>query len=861
MSDNDYYKRTKEFDPRTRANGLDVEFELDAISAAFDKIPAPREDGQGYDGPIHVGEATAPTHAVQLQQMEAKLGDNTENANRAEEAAERAEEARDIAIEKARQSGEARDEALEAAATVTNIHREQLEKALGVNARVFPRLTNQNLKVGDVIPAPEDTADGLPITHVIVDGNAYAMSSLVSGVVTSLTETSATIGGKNVKLSPKPPSTVERYGAAGDALISMSKPLYYLINGVEPLTRASATDDTQAIKDAIANESVIDFDGSKGYLVSDFITWSEANKRLVGNGAVIVYRGGRTPGLQGETPLGVFSPVGQASSTIIKAVPTSGIDVFSNKFTVNTATNTLSVGDWFLFKGDNGVTDFATSIRKYAYYPAQVNSVTDLGNGNTEIEMSYKTGFSFAQSEITIGEFVPCDNQQISGFRLIDEMPATPTPDILPVPQAPEQERREALGLVYAQNVTNFVFDDLQSYKAKYSTCTIFNASNGTVNNIRSFKPVWFGGGEGYAVRAISCCYLKTSTLSMLGGRHVIDWTTCGWCSHSGGNGETDQVSFSMHTQCEHDITISDTVGGDFYLANAAYGEVCTRITLKSCTFTKVRAKCLHITIDNCQLSDFELNANKATIKNTNIRDFHFADKEARSGADQIVSEYADAGKITVDEGCSIFRAKDYTAGTTIGGWYSAVISGRISSASDDTRFSVNYRDVARLKTDASYSETNLSISGVSREVDCRGAAGKITNPAINAAFVAISSLDVPVGETHVFDVRDMDLKLNGAMRPYQYVSRDDSVRAYNALVSIGGGKFRSCLQAQVTDVGAKLTVLGIARTSDAYDSGIETFVDSGNYAIKYEKGKVYNNSQTGNIPKWFDGTQFLSFV
>ncbi|EKF9829408.1 hypothetical protein O1D23_000865 [Vibrio cholerae] len=201
MSDNDYYNRTKEFDPRTRANGLDIEFELDAISAAFDKIPAPREDGQGYDGPIHVGEATAPTHAVQLQQMEAKLGDNTENANRAEEAAERAEEARDIAIEKARQSGEARDEALEAAATVTNIHREQLEKALGMNARVYPRLTNQNLKVGDVIPAPEDTADGLPITHVIVDGNAYAMSPVASGFVSELSYSSGTIGGTSVRFS------------------------------------------------------------------------------------------------------------------------------------------------------------------------------------------------------------------------------------------------------------------------------------------------------------------------------------------------------------------------------------------------------------------------------------------------------------------------------------------------------------------------------------------------------------------------------------------------------------------------------------------------------------------------------------
>ncbi|HEQ3514670.1 TPA: hypothetical protein VGT23_001327 [Vibrio cholerae] len=230
MSDNDYYKRTKEFDPRTRANGLDVEFELDAISAAFDKIPAPREDGQGYDGPIHVGAATAPTHAVQLQQMEAKLGDNTENANRAEEAAERAEEARDIAIEKARQSGEARDEALEAAATVTNIHREQLEKALGMNARVYPRLTNQNLKVGDVIPAPEDTADGLPITHVIVDGNAYAMSPIASGLVSDLTASVATIGGISVDIRP-----ISSTWVSGGISIKNTPYIYYPSNSALPI--------------------------------------------------------------------------------------------------------------------------------------------------------------------------------------------------------------------------------------------------------------------------------------------------------------------------------------------------------------------------------------------------------------------------------------------------------------------------------------------------------------------------------------------------------------------------------------------------------------------------------------------------
>ncbi|WP_337922409.1 tail fiber domain-containing protein [Vibrio cholerae] len=75
-----------------------------------------------------------------------------------------------------------------------------LEKSLGVNARIWPK--DRDLVVGDVIPAPEDTADGLPITHLIVDGNAYAMSPIEHGLVSLLSETGATIGGVSVIILP-----------------------------------------------------------------------------------------------------------------------------------------------------------------------------------------------------------------------------------------------------------------------------------------------------------------------------------------------------------------------------------------------------------------------------------------------------------------------------------------------------------------------------------------------------------------------------------------------------------------------------------------------------------------------------------
>ncbi|MGP7735705.1 hypothetical protein [Oceanimonas smirnovii] len=75
-----------------------------------------------------------------------------------------------------------------------------LEKSLGVNARIWPK--DRDLVVGDVIPAPEDTADGLPITHVIVDGNAYAMSTLASGLVNHVGLNHVVVSGQLLILKP-----------------------------------------------------------------------------------------------------------------------------------------------------------------------------------------------------------------------------------------------------------------------------------------------------------------------------------------------------------------------------------------------------------------------------------------------------------------------------------------------------------------------------------------------------------------------------------------------------------------------------------------------------------------------------------
>ncbi|WP_230639239.1 hypothetical protein [Vibrio cholerae] len=91
-----------------------------------------------------------------------------------------------------------------------------LEKSLGVNARIWPK--GRDLQVGDVIPAPEDTADGLPITHVIVDGNAYAMSPVANGLVSDFDAARATIGGVSIGLTNQSSYALNTFETFKDAL-------------------------------------------------------------------------------------------------------------------------------------------------------------------------------------------------------------------------------------------------------------------------------------------------------------------------------------------------------------------------------------------------------------------------------------------------------------------------------------------------------------------------------------------------------------------------------------------------------------------------------------------------------------------
>ncbi|MEB5773113.1 hypothetical protein MXE95_03160 [Aeromonas caviae] len=72
---NEYYERLSEMNPGDLADGLAIEAEFDAIAQAFSKLPTPHTGGQGFDGPVRVGDAVNNDEAVSLGQLNAAIGE------------------------------------------------------------------------------------------------------------------------------------------------------------------------------------------------------------------------------------------------------------------------------------------------------------------------------------------------------------------------------------------------------------------------------------------------------------------------------------------------------------------------------------------------------------------------------------------------------------------------------------------------------------------------------------------------------------------------------------------------------------------------------------------------------------------
>jgi hypothetical protein len=93
------YNRGAGFIQRTTAKSIDVKNELDAISAGFDLLPKPRDDGKGFKVPVAVADATEVYHAITKGQLDTLIGSNAQNKTDSEAARNASYSARDVAVD------------------------------------------------------------------------------------------------------------------------------------------------------------------------------------------------------------------------------------------------------------------------------------------------------------------------------------------------------------------------------------------------------------------------------------------------------------------------------------------------------------------------------------------------------------------------------------------------------------------------------------------------------------------------------------------------------------------------------------------------------------------------------------------
>jgi uncharacterized protein YdaT len=117
--ENSFYNRVAGFIQRTTAKSIDVKNELDAVSAGFDLLPAPRNDGKGFTVPVAVADATETYHAATKGQLENLIVSNQTNKDQAEAAKSEAEEAQSKA-ENAQNKAEIAQNAAETSVSETN---------------------------------------------------------------------------------------------------------------------------------------------------------------------------------------------------------------------------------------------------------------------------------------------------------------------------------------------------------------------------------------------------------------------------------------------------------------------------------------------------------------------------------------------------------------------------------------------------------------------------------------------------------------------------------------------------------------------------------------------------------------------
>ncbi|MEH5293264.1 phage head-binding domain-containing protein [Escherichia coli] len=642
--------------------------------------------------------------------------------------------------------------------------------------------------------------------------------------------------------------TPEQFGAKGDALL-------YIDNNGDYVTNPDATDDTVAIRAAIETGKHVSFDGSKGYLISDIFDNVKSGQAISGNGAKIVYRGGKPPSSGIYRRIGVFQPTGSFDTYDVQAVAARNantlkeyIDVYDN------ASLKLKRGDYFTLLCDNGVqeADYETRIKKYVFCMPRVSKITNNEDGTKRLWMSYKMGYTFTPEQITIGKANPLTDIHISGFVLIDEQVVTPT-EFLPsgnAIQAPESEREVAIGLFKAICTANLTVEDLTGYTIKWPLCSTMLSHSVSYNKLRVMSTDWSGGGEGYCVSMNWCTNFNVKDLILSQGRHVFDTTACSWGTVIGARSYEDNYGITSHTTCDHDITYIGCVARGAGFANGAFGKVTSRLSFIDCKFDRVAMEgAMYVTFTNCFLNDIDVSGGFISFVGCEVTELRWLRYDSRTGTDEVVNRFAKAGTLSVDSGTRLLKSGTWYSSFALRGWTNVYIDGLIEAPGEDRNPAWNIDSVSRFKLSGELKNVQLIFQGTTQYIQIIGAKIRHTRSDITTGAVLNWGIGTPGGVQYV-TIRDNHFQLSGTMQPYKIASNESNTSVLSMSLSIGGNNQVGGTKGVINDYnGSKLSFNGFSYTKEACSASLTPEISVSRDDVRYKRGDVELGKGVGGRP------------
>lgn len=648
--------------------------------------------------------------------------------------------------------------------------------------------------------------------------------------------------------------TPEMFGAKGDALVSRNLPLNGVITGKVALTRTDATDDTEAIRAAINSGYNVKFDGSKGYLVSDAFVYTTNNLIIDGCGAVIVYRGGKAASTGVRRVSGIFQPQGTFDRYDTQAKVVSDAKLFDTFIDVEAASNKLGKGDWFTLYGHNGVADadFESKVVKQAYYLVQVRKVEVISPTVTRLHTSYKFGFDYKANELQIGSANPIYNPVVKNFTLIDEMPATPTPDTLPTPEAPASEKAEAVSLFRTVCAVSPQVENLTGYNIKWPLAHFMFTQDFSAKTLRNYYPTWFGGGEGYCVCVNWSHNFYTADLRMYGGRHVFDATIAGWGLIESAIVDEDQVGLTLHTSNEHDLTFSNCSSRRMQLANGAYGKVTARIRFEQCNFGRVVVEgCLDLVLRDTNADDVLITAGSVIIEGAStLRNTRYIQKDNRVGVDDYLGLYSTTGRCYIGKMVVLHRNPSTTSGNEFNSWYRLTIDGTVTADNSDPKPSFDINNIVKFSFSGESVGAKFFIRGRTQSISFVNSVITFKRTGLGSAISVGDVTGLRATDVQAWKILDSTFDVHDSSRPYQITQPSQGLTApYNLAVTVGGNLLLSGLPATVSDTPELMSIVACSARKDATRKGNDTVVSVKDDAIRFIAGDTMPNRHTGATP------------